>query len=211
LFSKGDGMAEIHLSLREANGDLPGVCLVCGRDSELVKKKTFAWQPPWVWVTLLLGVLPFAIIALILTKRATVQAPLCKEHRFHWDGRILGIFFGFCLVAGAVVVAVNFNQYPWLWLMVAAVMFGWIVLAIALGLTMVRPMLITDREIILKAVAPGFVDAMLAADDLERENRYRLPPGMRIVEEPILLTPVDDANIQEKPLPRRPPDDAIRE
>jgi len=87
-------MAEIRLSLREANGDLPKVCLVCGRDNELVKKKTFAWQPPWVWVALLLGVLPFAIIALILTKRATVQAPLCKEHRFHWDGRILGIFFG---------------------------------------------------------------------------------------------------------------------
>jgi len=89
-------------------------------------------------------------------------------------------------------------------------MLAWTVLAIALGLTMVRPMLITDREITLKSVAPGFVDAMLAADDDERENRYRLPPGTRIVEEPILLVPSDDVNIQEKPLPRRP-DDAIQE
>jgi hypothetical protein len=204
-------MAEIRLSLREAKGDLPKVCLVCGRDGELVKKKTFAWQPPWVWVTLLLGVLPFAIIVLILTKRATMQAPLCKEHRFHWDGRILGIFFGFCLVAGAVVAAVNFTQYPWLWVIAAAVTLGWVVLAIALGMTMVRPALITDREITLKSVAPGFVDAMLAADDDERENRYRLPRGMRIVDEPILLVPFDDVNVQEKPLPRRPPDDAIQE
>lgn len=207
VYPKGDGMAEICLSLREATGDLPGVCLT----ATLSKKKTFAWQPSWVWVTLLLGLVPFAVICLILTKRATVQAPLCKDHRFHWDGRLLGIFFGFLVVAGAVVVAVNFNQYPWLWLIVVAALLGWIVLAIALSMTMVRPMLITDREITLKAVAPGFVDAMLAADDLERENRYRLPPGTRIVEEPILLTPVDDVNIQEKRLPRRPPDDAIRE
>jgi regulator of extracellular matrix RemA (YlzA/DUF370 family) len=164
-------MAEIRLSLREANGDLPEVCLVCGRESIVVKKKTFAWQPPWVWVTLLLGLLPFVVISLIVTKRATLQAPLCKDHRYHWDLRLLGIFLGFLVVAGAVVLAVSFNQYPWLWFIVAAVLLSWVVAAIISNATMVRPVLVTDRDIILKAVAPNFVDAMLAADDLEREDR----------------------------------------
>jgi hypothetical protein len=64
--------------------DLPEVCMKCGAPAAVRKRKTFSWYPPWVALLLLAGLLPFIIVALILTKRRTVDAPLCEDHTNHW-------------------------------------------------------------------------------------------------------------------------------
>jgi hypothetical protein len=116
-------MAVVRLFLREAEGPLPNVCMVCGREATLVKRKSFSWNPSWVWVTLLLGLLPFLIIALILTKRATVEAPLCAEHKYHWAKRTALVLLGLLVVIGVLIVAITLTSQPanvgrrfvWVW------------------------------------------------------------------------------------------------
>src|SRR3954465_15769001 len=63
---------------------LPGVCMRGGFPATIYKHKTFSWFPSWIYVLLLLGLLPFAVVALVLTRRKRLAVPLCDAHRHHW-------------------------------------------------------------------------------------------------------------------------------
>src|ERR1700722_12168700 len=82
-------MAHLTADTREANGYFPAVCMVCGQPATMTKTKAMSWCPPWVGVLILFGVLPYAVVAAILTKRAAVQAPFCDRHHGHWVNRLL--------------------------------------------------------------------------------------------------------------------------
>ena len=73
-------MATVRLYRDETEDfDLPAVCMKCGAPATTWKSKTFSWHPPWVYVLILIGLLPFAIVAMVLTKRRTILAPLCAR------------------------------------------------------------------------------------------------------------------------------------
>ncbi len=42
--------------------------MCCGADTDVERKRNFIWYPPWVNLLLLFGLLPAAIVAIILTK-----------------------------------------------------------------------------------------------------------------------------------------------
>src|SRR5262245_26714718 len=93
-------MARVRLHRGEVRqGGLPPVCMRCGADAELERKRQFSWNPSWVYLLILLGLLPFVIVALVLTKRMTVHAPLCRDHKNHWLTRNLIIYLGLLPVA----------------------------------------------------------------------------------------------------------------
>src|SRR5262245_4993043 len=217
-------MAEVRLFIREAEGPLPNLCMVCGREATLVKRKSFSWNPSWVWITLLLGLLPFLVIALILTKRATVEAPLCAEHKYHWAKRTALVLLGLLVVIGVLIVAISLTSQPghvgrsfvWVWFVCLACLLSWVIGAIVASATAIRPTVITDRDITLTRVAPAFVDAIFDADDRREELRRsrRLPPKVRLVEEAHLAEdplPPDEFGIQDKGARPKPPDEGIRE
>ncbi len=85
-------MATVRLSRREAKGDVPGLCVRCGAPATVERAKTMSWNPPWVYILLLVGLLPFAIVAVILTKRRRVTLPFCSSHHNHWLSRSLVIW-----------------------------------------------------------------------------------------------------------------------
>ena len=60
--------------------DLPPVCMACGAPATVRKRKLFSWQPQWVPVLILVGLLPYIIVSLVLTKRQRVETPLCERH-----------------------------------------------------------------------------------------------------------------------------------
>src|SRR3954447_19514028 len=110
--ARGRYMATVRLTWHEVSeGLLPPVCMKCGAPSTGHAKKTFSWHPPWVIVLILGGLLPWAIVAAILTKRMTVRAPMCPAHRSHWLGRAWFVWGGFiALLAvgfGAVILLAN--------------------------------------------------------------------------------------------------------
>jgi hypothetical protein len=180
------------------NHRLPDVCMRCGGRAVVYQAKQFTWHPPWVIVTILFGVLPFAILALILTRRMRVYAPLCERHSSHWLKRNLSVYGGLLgLIAfGVGGIALSSNAAPGdrdaffglfcvggLVLLVA-----WLVVVGVAQYTSIRPTEITDHRIALAGVCLEFIDAVDEAREEWRRRRRevdrdfeaeRLPPTRR--------------------------------
>lgn len=68
-----------------AGASLPDFCIRCNVPAEGDPKKVkLSWHPPALIALLFLGLLPYVIVALIMTKKATIYVPLCSEHRSSW-------------------------------------------------------------------------------------------------------------------------------
>src|SRR5205823_824723 len=106
-------MAQVTLRDPEWPGyQLPPVCMRCGAEATVYKTKRFTWYPPWVNVLILAGLIPYAIVVAIMTKRIAVNVPLCGRHRFHWGGRVLLMVLPFFALLGLVAVLVALTSGP---------------------------------------------------------------------------------------------------
>jgi hypothetical protein len=169
-------MAALYLHRRDTDRDyLPEVCMACGQPSCAHIRKNFSWCPPWVGITILAGLLPYLIIALILTKRMTVDVPVCERHRGYWWKRYLLMFLPFFLIAGVgIAVGVAFStpgrDDPSGLICFATFAVGvvWLIVAAIMQTRMIRPTEITDRTIRLKNVHADFVAQF---DALRRSRR----------------------------------------
>jgi len=204
-------MAEIRLDLEEADGDLPPVCMCCGEPATVTKSKSLSWCPPWVGVLILAGLLPYLVVTLILTKRATLQAPFCAAHQGHWFHRNLLIwatFFLFGLLGAALFALLILlgpggpgqdDLAPFGCLGGVVLFLVWIVIVVAAQNSAIRPKEITDYDITLQGVSDAFVDAVEEQDRKRRKGRRQR----------------FDWEDEEEEKPRRrkkpPPSDAIEE
>jgi len=232
-------MAEIRLRLREAAGDLPDVCMCCGQASTIVKSKNMSWCPSWVGILILGGLLPYLIVAMILTKRMTVQVPLCDQHKGHWFKRTMwtvGTFFLFAAICGGALAlglvmtegAPRRRDEVTGGVCVLSAILGviWIVILLIAQNTAIRPAEITDRDITLKGVSQEFVDAVENEqyddrksrrsrddDDDERLRKKRYRDDDDEDDEPRVKKkrPAVDDDDEPKPRKRRPSSDAIEE
>jgi hypothetical protein len=169
--------------------DLPRVCMKCGAHATTVKKRQFSWYPPWLLVLLLAGLLPFAIVVLILTKRQSVEIPFCDTHKYHFGIRVAAALGGLALVlalgglmlviAGAAAGNNNDDVFGFLCLgWVALFVIYLVAISVFSTMTTIRPTEITDRRITLTNVAPEFVRALEEEEaeydrDLDRDVRDR--------------------------------------
>jgi hypothetical protein len=186
-------MAQVRLWVNPREGaiyDLPRVCMKCAAEATTVKKRTFSWYPQWVYLLLLAGLLPFVIVAVVLTKRQTVEIPFCDRHKNHFLLRVWAGLGGLAILCGAGGLFVfllsangpnNKNDD-----LAGVLCFGWSVLlllyAVGVGvygaLTTIRPTRITDREVTLTNVSPKFARAVEEDDaeyerDIDRDVRDR--------------------------------------
>jgi hypothetical protein len=178
-------MAKVRLWINpreDAVYDLPRVCMKCGADATTVKRRQFSWYPPWVWLLILLSIWPFIIVALILTKRQSVEIPFCDQHKNHFLVRVLAGLGGLAVVLllGAVGFAVvtsmapkrNNDDYSGLVCVAWSALFlvYLCVMAFIGSLTTIRPTRITERDITLTNVSPEFVRALEEEEaDLDRD------------------------------------------
>jgi hypothetical protein len=151
----------------------------CGAPATGFDTKKFSWHPQWVWVLLLAGLLPLIIVAMIVTKRMTVRAPFCDEHRNHWTwrSRTMGLTMLAVVVIGlASLIVLGMKSLPeplpGLACAGAAVLaLVWLVAIIWLQSTSIEAKEITDHHITLNRVASAFCDAVT---DQRQANPYRL-------------------------------------
>jgi hypothetical protein len=173
-------MATVTITRREAErGYLPAVCALTGEPTEDVKAKKFLWQPPWIAVLILTGLLPYLIVALILRKTMTVQLPLVRAKHGHWLWRTLfgvgGCLFSLALIIlgaalhepgntgpGRMPVGPMLTGLGGVCLLVVCIML------IVLRNTSIRPAEITDTDITLAGVHQNFVDAL--EEERERDE-----------------------------------------
>lgn len=140
--------------------DLPPVCLITGtRDNVSFRKVKFAWYPRWVALLILVpygGLLLAAIVAAILTKRATGELPFSDAGWSKWRlGKIMTALQFLWVIAafiGGMIMAVADSGSA----VLAAVLFV-SVFAVPLGIyfvaqrnKMVVPTRITETEITIK-------------------------------------------------------------
>jgi len=138
---------------------LPYACVKCGQPSDgKPVRKTYYWHEPWVWVTILAGVLVYVIIAILIRQSGQIEFALCSQHRARRRNGViislLGVFGGI-----ALFVAAGMSNEPYL------VPFGIVVLlgGAITGLLMARvltPKRIDMHFLWLRGVGPAFLQTL---------------------------------------------------
>jgi len=180
-------MATVWLDRDESEyGDLPPVCMRCGEESTATKSRTFSWYPGWVNVLILVNLLVWAVVAMVMTKKMKVQAPMCDRHAGHWFRFNLFLYGGLIGMLAVIVagVALMASDDPTLKDVAAAVLIaggiGFLVVLIAGAiwqLTLIRALVITDDDMQLRGVSEEFKLALReqrrAERDAEEDERPR--------------------------------------
>jgi hypothetical protein len=150
------------------SGDLPDVCLKCGRSTSNRVTKTFSWVPGWVYILILVNLIVLLIVAMILRKSVTAHVPLCQDHKNHWLYRTLGIVLGLVAAIGWVIAAiVIMGSLPpgsdltgLVAMSMLGALLGWLIMAAVVSATAIRAVEISDRRgLKLTGVCREFVDA----------------------------------------------------
>jgi hypothetical protein len=121
---------------------LPEVCVKCGAQANLVRKRRkFQWVPPWTYVLLVVSLLIGAIVMMIVQKRGTLDLPLCTGCKTRWThatlamaGAVLGIFLVLPFVAVVAAVLPD-DVAP---LVAIVLMLGWLVGVVIVSRVFVR-------------------------------------------------------------------------
>jgi hypothetical protein len=86
---------------------LPGACVKCGKPAAIRLRRKLSWHNPMLLFLIPLGVLIYAIVAAIVSKRAEVEIPICDTHRRRralFTGLGVGLLFlGLLVFAGALI------------------------------------------------------------------------------------------------------------
>ena len=144
---------------------LPNICLKSNQPATRQLKRSLSWHPPAVYVGLLLGIIPFVIIALIMTKRATIYIGLSDEWfairkqkiARAWGISLLSIALGIGMIALAAASPRSAGAFVCITGIVALVFFFVGLCYGNFGARMVYPARITTDFVYLKGVHPDFL------------------------------------------------------
>ena len=140
---------------------LPDVCVKSGQPAtgRLVRK--LQWFPPWIYWTILVALIVYAILAQVLSQRATISIGLCDEWFKKRRMRILtawliglagvGVFF-----LSFFLLAAEMNWAGWLILVGIAMFFGGFIYG-QYAARLVYPHKIDELYIYLKGVHPSML------------------------------------------------------
>ncbi len=84
---------------------LPPRCVRCNQAEATRVSVTSQWHPPWVYVLLCLGAIPYVIGAMATRQQITIQVPLCQEHQSRRSLGMWLILLGIFGPLGAIFLA----------------------------------------------------------------------------------------------------------
>lgn len=135
---------------------LPDRCVKCNAVTTSRLKRKLSWHHPAIYLIILVAVLIYAIVAMVLRKKATIEVGLCEEHKaqrrtFIWISLLvaLGGLGGFVL---AIIAEDGTPAFIGLLLLVAAIIFG------ARSTRVVYAQKIDDRFVWLRGVNADYLD-----------------------------------------------------
>jgi hypothetical protein len=145
---------------------LPPICLKSNQPAMTWLKRNLQWHEPWLAVTILIGMPIYVILALILTKRATIMVPLTEEWMERRRTRMKiawGIALGGLLLGVLGIVLGNLGpQHEGFFLLLLPAFIIVIVAAIygQYACRLVYPSRLSDTHIWLKGVHPEFLNRL---------------------------------------------------
>ncbi len=144
---------------------LPFICVKTNKPADDWLRRRLSWHSPFIYLTILAGLLIYVIIALIVRQTADIKIGLCREQivRRRWSIAIAWL----TALAGVVLFFVGIansdpNNSAWIISVVGGVaVFASLLMAIIL-VPMVTPARITKRHVWLKGVNPEFLASLPA-------------------------------------------------
>jgi hypothetical protein len=140
---------------------LPPICVKSGQPATQWLARKLIWHPPWIALTVLIAIPVYIVIALIMTKRATIVIGLTDE----WAARrrTRSVIAVGALLTGVAMVVTAFvlgsQNDIWFVLLLPGIVTG---LAAAIygqyACRLVWPQRITDQYVWLKGVHPNFLE-----------------------------------------------------
>ena len=145
---------------------LPPICLKSGLPATKWLRRNLQWHEPWLAITILAGVLVYVIIALIMTKRATLMIGLTDEWAARRRTRMmiaLGIVLASFAIGAAGFVLGNrgWGNEGWFSLIAMGVftLLGGAIYG-QFACRLIWPQRITDQYVWLKGVHPSILDQL---------------------------------------------------
>jgi len=144
---------------------LPDRCVRCNAPSQKRLPMKYSWHHPGYYALLLLGLIPYVVVALAVSDRAAVSVPLCELHmRTFGRWRLAGL--GLLLVS--VLLIFGGMKYH---LGAAVILPGFVVMFLALVLVLVAKNFLVPRKIDhsyvwLKRAAAPFLASLPAGPSL---------------------------------------------
>lgn len=90
--SAGGCWNDMNVVVVSKDADLPPRCVKCNAPAEApIKTRTYYWHHPALYLLVLPGLLIYAIVALIVRKKAILHLGLCDAHR---KKRLYGLLLG---------------------------------------------------------------------------------------------------------------------
>jgi hypothetical protein len=147
----------------------PALCVKCAAREPLYgRMQAFAWFPAWAYLFLFLGLLPALIAQALMTKRATLNLPVCPSCNSRWrTARLVRTLTIVGPVVGGLGLAMTgaaTDSMVLLWFGLFLVFPG-ILAIIPVDLLLVRPRtlrakFIDDHVVTLDGVAPQVLEVL---------------------------------------------------
>jgi hypothetical protein len=147
----------------------PALCVKCAAPGPLYGRlQAFGWFPAWTYAFFLLGPLPAIIVQLIVTKRATLNLPVCPSCNSRWrTARLVRTLAIVGPIIGGLGIAMTGAATDSLLLMGIGflLVFPGILAVIPVDLLFVRPRtlrpkFIDDHVVTLDGVAPQVLEVL---------------------------------------------------
>ncbi|MDX1947374.1 MAG: hypothetical protein SFU86_18380 [Pirellulaceae bacterium] len=147
------------------NAPLPDICLKSNQPATRRLKRNLQWHHPLIALTILIGVLIYVVLAIVLTKRATIYIALTDEWFARRRTRMLIAWLSglgsLALIPLGIALAVNTDQGEYGLLVIPGIIGALAALIAGQALvSMVSPKRMTDEYIWLKGVHPEFLNRL---------------------------------------------------
>jgi hypothetical protein len=140
------------------DAQLPDRCTVCNAPANGLRlKRNLYWHPPAWYLLICAGLLIYAIAALIVRKKASIEIGLCRTH-IQKRKRAIAITWLLVGVSILVVILATIKE-PTLILLAGAILIGALIYGVV-AVPPVTPAKITDRLVYLKGVNPAYLDML---------------------------------------------------
>lgn len=103
------------------DGDLPAVCVKTGRPAQAMVATTLERLPPWTYLLLLAGILPFLVAVFFARERVAARVPVTREAIERHDTARRQVWLGLGGVLLGLLLAVGVREAAALWLVGAGV------------------------------------------------------------------------------------------
>lgn len=148
------------LLVMRKNAPLPARCVKSNAPTDRRLKRSMYWHHPAIYLSILISILIYVILALILRKSATIHIGLsdewfAKRHRAMLVGWLLFLASIAMMIAGIGMLDQS-DAFPWL-IAASPLVFLFGAIYGLLGARMVAPVRISDEYVWLKGIHPSFL------------------------------------------------------